>query len=245
VTLEENAQSVLPDTVGASRPKMAEELAQRLESLIIERDWPVGEILGSEPDLVERFGVSRGVFREAVRIVEHHGAASMRRGPRGGLAVTAPDLRSVQRPTTLWLDYANVSTSDLFTVRSTLELAGVEIVASTLTEDGAAQLRATLERERAADLQEARVSHELHVLIAKLSGNPALLLFVQTLAGVTYERTHDLAFHDSELNGVLAAHSAIVEALIAGNAPLAQERMRKHLAASTGYYRQRKRSKRS
>jgi DNA-binding FadR family transcriptional regulator len=222
---------------------MAEELAQRLESLIIERNWPVGEIIGSEPDLVERFGVSRAVFREAIRIVEHHGAARMRRGPRGGLAVTAPDLRSVQRPTTLWLDYANVSTSDLFTVRSTLELAGIEIVAATLTDDGAAQLRAAVDRERAADIQGARLSHELHVLIAKLSGNPALLLFVETLAGVTYERTHDLAFHDAELSGVLVAHSAIVEALIAGDAALAQRRMRKHLATSTSYYQQRKNPK--
>src|ERR1700712_2807366 len=96
-----------------SHPKMAEELAYKLESLVMDRGWPIGQILGSEPDLIEKFGVSRAVFREAVRIVEHHGAARMRRGPKGGLIVTAPDLRAVQRPTTLWLDYANVSTGDL------------------------------------------------------------------------------------------------------------------------------------
>ncbi|MCU1482188.1 MAG: FadR family transcriptional regulator [Subtercola sp.] len=224
-----------------SHPKMAEELAYKLESLVMERGWPIGQILGSEPELIEQFGVSRAVFREAVRIVEHHGAARMRRGPKGGLIVTAPDLRAVQRPTTLWLDYANVSTSDLYTVRSTLEMTCVGIVAANLTESGAAELRAVLESERSADLEGIRegASHQLHVTIARLSGNPALLLFVETLAFLTFERTHDLGFQHGEFADVSKAHSAIVEALIAGDAALAQHRMRSHLSAAMSYYQQR------
>jgi DNA-binding FadR family transcriptional regulator len=220
---------------------MAEELAIKLESLIMERGWPIGQILGSEPELVARFGVSRAVFREAVRIIEHHGAARMRRGPKGGLIVTAPDLRAVQRPTTLYLDYADVSTEDLLAVRSTLELACVEQLAPTIDEAGAARLREQLERERAEGVEgiPTGTSHDLHVLIAELTGNAALHLFVETLAQLTFERVHDQSYDANDTAETNRAHSAIVEAIVAGDGSLAQHRMRRHLAAATSYYRRR------
>jgi DNA-binding FadR family transcriptional regulator len=55
--------------------------------------------MGSEPELMATFGVSRPVIRQAVRLLDLHGAAAMQRGPRGGLVVRAPNaeyaLRSV------------------------------------------------------------------------------------------------------------------------------------------------------
>ena len=75
--------------------KLGEVLAERIEDEIIERGWPVGQVLGSEADLIEKYDVSRAVFREAMRIVDHHGVAEMRRGPGGGLVVAAPDLEAV------------------------------------------------------------------------------------------------------------------------------------------------------
>ena len=67
--------------------KLGEQLAERVEEEIIASGWPVGKVLGSEAELIERYGVSRAVFREAMRIVDHHGVAEMRRGPGGGLVV--------------------------------------------------------------------------------------------------------------------------------------------------------------
>src|SRR5487761_879245 len=75
----------------AKSAKLAESAARRLEAEIAEVGWPVGQILGSEPELIERLGVSRAIFREAVRLLEQDNVASMRRGPGGGLIVTAPD----------------------------------------------------------------------------------------------------------------------------------------------------------
>src|SRR5262245_15204814 len=86
-------------TSGAGQPigrqKLAAQVAQRIESEIVASDWPVGRVLGSEPELMERYGVSRAVFREAVRLVEHHQVATMRRGRSGGLVVRAPDATAV------------------------------------------------------------------------------------------------------------------------------------------------------
>src|SRR4051812_50083400 len=71
--------------------KLAAQVARRIEADVVARGWPVGESLGSEPDLRERHGVSRSVLREAGRLVEHHQGAPMRRGPDGGPFVGAPD----------------------------------------------------------------------------------------------------------------------------------------------------------
>ena len=229
------------DDADAAAPKMAEELAHRIESEIMRLGWPQGRILGTELELIEKYGVSRAVFREAVRLVEHHGAAQMRRGPKGGLIVRIPSFRSVQRPATLYLDYANVSTSDLITARSALELSAVALVADRVTEDGIRQLQEVLahEEEVGLDNPSSGVSHELHVLIARLSGNPVHLLFLQTLASLTFERTKDLPFDRTATQESHRAHEAIVEAIIAGDSGLAQHRLRRHLEAAISSYQQR------
>lgn len=56
----------------------------------------MGQSLGPEAELLDRYQVSRAVFREAVRILEHQQIARTRRGPGGGLvglraAVAASD----------------------------------------------------------------------------------------------------------------------------------------------------------
>jgi len=217
-----------------TRPKMAEDVARRLEELVIENGWPEGTILGSEPALIERFGVSRAVFREAVRIVEHHGAARMRRGPKGGLMVTAPDARSVLRPATLYLDYAKTSTAELFTVRTALELTSVGMLCARLTESDATLLRAAVVREN--EIGTSECLGELHMLIARLTGNPAMELFVRTLAEVTEERTRGLPALPEEFTQLHAAHEGIVAAILARNGRVAEQRMREHLAVSLRFY---------
>jgi DNA-binding FadR family transcriptional regulator len=55
--------------------------------------------------------VSRAVLREALRLVQHHQVARMRRGPGGGLFVTAPDAAPATRAMVIYLDYVGVSTT--------------------------------------------------------------------------------------------------------------------------------------
>jgi DNA-binding FadR family transcriptional regulator len=221
------------------RKKLAEAVAGALEAEIIARGWPVGESLGSEPELIARHGVSRAVFREAVRIVEHHGAATMRRGPKGGLIVAPPSLSSVLIPATLYLDHADVSSQDLYDVRSSLELTCTRIVTENLDEAGIARLRDVLERESEGDAVYTDRYHDLHVVIADLTGNAAMRLFVETLTRLTFQRSGSLTYGSEDIGQVHNAHRAIVEAIVSGDTGLAQHRMRTHLAAAASFYYQR------
>ena len=66
--------------VGANS-KRAALLADQIVSDVMAMGWPVGALLGAEAELLARYQVSRAVFREAVRLVEHQQVARTRRGP--------------------------------------------------------------------------------------------------------------------------------------------------------------------
>ena len=53
-------------------------IADELRALIVAGDLSEGESLGHEPDLIERFGVSRPSLREALRILEAEGLITCR-----------------------------------------------------------------------------------------------------------------------------------------------------------------------
>ena len=223
------------------KPKLAEQVAAQIERQIVETRWPVGEVLGSEASLAEEYGISRAVMREATRILEHHLVVSSRRGTGGGLVVVEPEMEAVLPPMALFLDYQGVSPAQLFESRSAIEAAAVELAARRITEDGRKRLRSALETEEAelADPHKYLLSHELHVLIAELSGNPTLRLFVAALtklssahakakfAAVARRRALEIG------NEIGRAHRRIAEAVIGGDTQLARRRLLSHLGAIT------------
>ena len=71
--------------------KLPQQIAGILEQEVIAKGWPVGELIGTEDSLIERFRLSRSTLREAIRIVETHQMAAMRVGPNGGLIVVEPN----------------------------------------------------------------------------------------------------------------------------------------------------------
>src|SRR3954454_8179641 len=99
------------------RAKLAQAVAGRLRDDIVASGWPVGSVVGSESDLLARYGISRAVLREAVRLLEYHSVARMRRGPGGGLVVGTPDPQASIDTMALYLEYRKVSAADLVAVR--------------------------------------------------------------------------------------------------------------------------------
>ncbi len=235
------------DTARAPEPagppgKLASQIARRIEADVLRRGWPVGESLGSEPQLRERFGVSRAVLREAVRLVEHHQVARMRRGPGGGLFVTAPDASPATRATVIYLEYVGTTVADLMHARSLIEPLAVALAAERITEEGIAGLRRALDDERAGPgpVTDPWAGNPLHVLLAGLSGNPVLELFVDVLTRLTNRYLHTAEISDPQdravaLAHVLRHHAAIVDAVVAGDSSRAAARMGAYLDAASGW----------
>ena len=227
----------------SERPvKLAEELAEKIERSIVARKWPVGAVLGSEAELLARFGVSRAVLREAARILEHHQTARMRRGPGGGLVVAHPDASAVVRSAALVLDFEKATAAQLSDARLVIELAATERAAQRIDEAGIEKLRAGLAREKReldSGVPSEVVMHDLHVTIAELSGNPVLPLFVRVLTKVMEEHyvqrrppKKDLA---SMVSRTHRSHEKLVDAIVRGDIGLARHRMQRDLEAILPY----------
>ncbi|WP_327693427.1 MULTISPECIES: FadR/GntR family transcriptional regulator [unclassified Streptomyces] len=215
--------------------KLAAQTAHRIEATVIRQGWPVGESLGSEVDLRERLGVSRAVLREAVRLVEHHQVARMRRGPNGGLIVCAPDAGPATRAMVIYLEYVGTSVTDLLQARQLLEPIAAGLAADRITEEGIATLRATLDSELAHwDDPSVHSQDPLHPVLGQLSGNPVLHLFVDVLTRLTARYAHtSRRVTKAEMHAAKEtshrAHRAVVEAVIADDGARAQTELTAHL----------------
>ncbi len=219
--------------------KLAEVVANKIEMNIIDRGWPVGEVIGSEADLLAEFGVSRAVLREAIRLLEHDNIANMRRGPGGGLVISEPDQAPVTLAAAVYLRYKKVSVAELFDTRIALELAAVRAATEQIDEGGAQRLRATLEYEETFRDQADATIHDFHIVVAELSENPALHLFNAALTKLSaagflgtralFDRHAAVPRPSNEIAETHRAHTLIADAIIAGDAALAQHRMHSHL----------------
>lgn len=224
-----------PPAVGANS-KRAALVADRITKDVRERGWPVGEVLGAESELLERYQVSRAVFREAVRLVEHRGVARTRRGPGGGLVVTEPSVSEVIDAVLLYLHRMDARVDEVFEARIVLEEISADLATRRLDEKDLIRLRSFVTEAPAADGgpgpgHDPRVFHR-H--LAASSHNPAIELFVDVLNRVAqvYISGWDVSRFEEEWTH---AHSRIAEAVIAGDPLTARRRMRVHLEAEGDY----------
>ena len=218
--------------------KLAASVARRILTDVVDRGWPVGEVLGSQAELIERYGVSRAVFREAVRLVENQQVAHMRRGPGGGLVVTEPTVDAIIDAAVLYLHRANTRLTEVFEARIVLEVIAAEFATERLIDDDAADLHAWEEAE-------VRDHRALHARLAALTRNPALELFVDILNRVAflYFRGGAGSLGEGTLSASREAHARIIEAVLDHDADAAARRMRRHLEAESAFLQNRKLSR--
>src|SRR5580658_797594 len=168
------ASREMPRPSTDTNAKRAAKVADRIVEDVMAMGWPVGEVLGSEADLLERYHVSRAVFREAVRLVEHEQVARTRRGPGGGLVITEPTVGAVSDAVVLYLHRVDARLDEIFEARIVLEGLACQLAAERTDEHDLEALRAFAERAPVGPEADPR---ELHMLIAGISRNAGLELF--------------------------------------------------------------------
>ncbi|MDE3205063.1 MAG: FadR family transcriptional regulator [Acidobacteriota bacterium] len=228
--------------IGAGRgAKRAEEVAREVFQSIVADGLQPGDMIGSESELMERFKVSRAVVREAVRLLEHHNMAAMKRGPGGGLFVSAPSVLAVTAVMALYLERHGIRISDIFEIRAGVELAVVDLAVARMDDASEARLQECLRWEvEAPDEEFTSAAHDIHMQLAAMSGNHALELLSVVLIRLTHlHERENLSPTAVRALGVEVSrtHGAIVEALARGDRQLSRHRMSRHLSALSGYFR--------
>jgi DNA-binding FadR family transcriptional regulator len=210
--------------------KRASKIARQIEADIVRRGWTIGESLGSEHVLQQRYEVSRSVLREAVRLVEHHQVARMRRGPNGGLLICEPDAGPATRAVVIYLEYLGTTLGDLLDARLVLEPLAASLAAERIDEAGIDRFRAVL----GAD------GDQFHIALARQSKNPVLQLLIDVLMRLTarYARKSRAGSAGEAVELVdqmHTDHSDIVAAVTAGDAARAKTLTERHVAAVTAW----------
>ena len=144
--------------------------------------------MASEAELLERFEVSRSVLREAIRLVEHTGAAHMRRGPGGGLTVTRPRRDVVTTAAGVYFASMAVTVVELQDALEPLLQAAVQLAAANASREDLRQVVDVMDEMAAHRRLGAEDFIELQQRVSELSGNAVLNLFIQALDEVGLSR---------------------------------------------------------
>jgi GntR family transcriptional regulator, transcriptional repressor for pyruvate dehydrogenase complex len=221
--------------------KISEKIARDILDDIVVRKLTPGTMLASEAVMLERYGVGRASLREALRILEIHGLLKIKPGPRGGPVVAEVTSSDLGRSATFFFHAVGATFEDLLYARLAIEPMMARLAAINLTDEGAAELRRTLENHERDATRPAsswgRTSAGFHVIVNGLSGNLVLDLLCRSLLDIHAERTQT-EFPVSERGDVRRAHERIAQAILDGEPDLAEERMRRHVQGQITHVRQ-------
>jgi DNA-binding FadR family transcriptional regulator len=216
-----------------------QQIADELRGLIVAGKLSEGDSLGHEPDLVERFGVSRPSLREALRILEAEGLITVVRGVRGGVVVHEPDGRMTARTAALLLQARNVPLADVFEARSLVEPIAAKEIATARGRRGAIkELRDLIAAQVAAieDPEHFGVANAaFHQRLVALAGNQTLGIVAEMLNEIVARAVTAVSQADDVVGSVavrrrgIRSQERLLELLEQGDGAAAEEHWRAHM----------------
>ena len=195
---------------------LADQIFERLENDIIQGVYPRGEIL-TELRLAEELGVSRTPIREALRWLEQERLIESAGKGSVVLGITETDLL------------------DIMTIRERVEGVAAYYAAQNITPEGIKEMSDIVDlqefyfsRKDAAHLHQ--VDDRFHDAICQLSNRNVLIDTLLPLLRKT-RRYRKLSLENwDRTSNTKQEHYAIYQAIVSGNAPLAEELTAKHIS---------------
>jgi GntR family transcriptional regulator, transcriptional repressor for pyruvate dehydrogenase complex len=212
-------------------PRLSDTVAEEMLHAIVTGSFREGDILPSERELSEQFGVSRTVIREAVRTLATRGVVEVQSGR--GVLVIPPHPDRVTEAVSLLLRVDGVlDFTKVHEVRTMLETYFAGVAAERGTEDDHRELEQMLDAwEKATGdvVTSSRLDVDFHRAIAKAGRNELFLVLLDSIAGVLLEnRRATLALEHHHVK-VYAEHRDIVTAIKARDPESARRAMAVHL----------------
>lgn len=212
----------------------ADQIARQLRDALTSGALRPGDRLAPEPDMAADFGVSRATLREAIKILRAQGVLQTQRGARGGHFVVSPQTdvlaESVGQTFGLWFDAGDISVAEVDEARLVVERACVALAAERRDDGDLAAMRQVLEdaRDPALTLEQfLELEVMFHRRIAQAARN-RLLELPMTAIHIVRPRTNRL-LRRPDRRVVLEQHTALYEAIAAGDPRLAQEALDAHV----------------
>ena len=200
-----------------------------------------GDRLPPERELAQQLGVARMTVREAIRILAHEGAITVRRGAHGGMWIRAQDV--TKRELVQLAADTDRAITDVYEFRELVEGASARLAADRAKPKDVQRLRnlsSSLQKVLAAHLKSPEVSanvqrflaldSQFHSEIARISGNHFIIEAIERGLAARYApfgavfRTLTPRANDG--------HEELVEAITAGDGARAEKIMRDHVTTA-------------
>jgi DNA-binding FadR family transcriptional regulator len=161
------------------RAGLVDQVIEQMRGAITTGEWPVGQRIPPEPELVTALGVGRNTVREAVRALSHAGLLEVRQGDGTFVRATSEISGAVRR-------MCGTELKEVLQVRRTLEMEGARLAAKHRTDAELARLTELLHKRDAAMESEQWaevIEHDtaFHVLLVQCSHNTLLAELYQGL----------------------------------------------------------------
>lgn len=233
----------------AKQNRIFQDVVDQIQEAILAGRLKTGEKLPPERELGALFGTSRGTTREALRVLEQKGLVEIRLGVGGGAVVKGASADQITESLAMLIRSQKISLAHLAEFREGVESTVTGIAAEKADAAGIRELRALV--ARAAEYFEGglefwddfvRVDEQVHMALARISGNPLYMFIMQTIHDnihLYYDRF--LKAGPNEFRENYDDLRAIVDAVARKDAPLAGQLAREHVRRFSRYMEKKKR----
>lgn len=216
-----------------------EVIADEIRAQIRDGKITTGDKLPPERELAQQFGTSRNAVREALRSLEHAGLIALQKGARGGAFITDGDPSAVAQSIEDLIHLGGAALEDVTEARLSIETVIVEIATRNASDADFAMLEANIdaveELTRARDMDaKANLNMEFHVLLARTTGNPVLVLLMKTLMDVLRSVHRPITAEDTE--DIIKSRRNFMSLLRARDTAGASMEMKRHLTHLHGLF---------
>lgn len=234
------------DDLAGIRPvrKAHEQIYDQLRSMILSGGLAQGHRFPSEPQLAERFGVSRTTVRSALQLLVSDGLVHTRNGAGGGTFVTLPSVNRVSdylmRSVELLSQTDDVTLAEFLEARELLEVFALRRLTALHTSADIEKLRSTISPSGGGNGPGMGGTPErsFHQLLIDLCPNTLVQIAAQPIHFVLESRLSNSSSRiaTNAREQCRNQHAEILDAIVSGDSATAEDRMRSHLRDLASVY---------
>jgi GntR family transcriptional regulator, transcriptional repressor for pyruvate dehydrogenase complex len=218
-----------------SKPeKAAQVVAKQIKQTILNGMLPVGARLPSEKAMIEQFGYSRAIIREALRLLESDGLIVLSAGRNGGAVVTTPGTGQIMSSIDMLLRMQQTSITDVFEAQRLIEPIIVRMAIDNGTPEDFRRVRETIDLIEAHpnDVELVREqSNRFHTLLGEATKNHVISI----ISGILRQIIVDFRYEGDakEAKSIAHIHGRILDAIEAKDVDVAIRRSLRHVDAGS------------
>lgn len=204
----------------------SERVVNHIMQLIEDHELNPGDKLPPENEFAESLGVSRGVLREALTILQFQGFIS--RKPKDGTYIREIAIKQIAAES--MIESLKKSTYiDLLELREALELKSIELAISRAKDEEILEVKSYLEEVNVSEPNYNITDYNFHLKIAEMSKNILLINFIDNYYELIHEMGEKSNANLQRRKEILEEHKEVIDAILNRDLKKAKKALSHHL----------------